>query len=354
MVAKAVIVKVQSVTNHPNADKLDVVTAGGYTIITGKGTFKSGDLRILIEPDIVIPKDKSPLLEELLKGFPDNLSRVRAIKLRGLWSEGILLPQNPLEETIKEGDDVTKTLGLSVYEPQVKVNTRISGAAMSTPFPYFIPKTDSERVEKFPNVALSRYAFTHKIDGCSATYYVKTATYKPNWLDHLTSIFGRKLPKYTVVDSGVCSRNCKLDKQGDKDSVYYKINDKYNIIPLLTAYCLENGESIAIQGEIFGNGINASPPNKNAKERLGFRAFAVYDINGKDYVYPHRILDTLLIPFVLYASLGPLVELNVDNLRTYAEHHGLEGVVGRNISTTVDEENPMFIKIMNREYDSKK
>ena len=59
MVAKAVIVKVQSVTNHPNADKLDVVTAGGYTIITGKGTFKSGDPRILIEPDIVIPKDKS-------------------------------------------------------------------------------------------------------------------------------------------------------------------------------------------------------------------------------------------------------------------------------------------------------
>lgn len=353
MVAKAVIVKVQSVTNHPNADKLDVVTAGGYTIITGRGTFKSGDLRILIEPDIVIPKEKSPLLEELLKGFPDNLGRVRAIKLRGLWSEGILLPQNPFEETTREGYDLTKTLGLSAYESQAKVNTRISGAAMSTPFPYFIPKTDSERVEKFPNADLLRYDFTHKIDGCSATYYVKTAPYKPNWLARIKSLFGYKLQKYMVVDSGVCSRNCKLDKVKDKDSVYYLIDNKYKIIERLADWCIANELSIAIQGEIFGNGINASPPNKDAKEPLGFKAFSVYDINKARYTYLRDVLDTLLVPFVPYASYSPKGELTIDLLRDYTETRGVEGIVGRNTGT-VDLENPMFIKIMNRVYDSKK
>ncbi len=122
MSGKAVVVKIDSVKPHPNADRLEIVSAGGFTsIITGVGSFTQGELAILLEPDTYIPPNyiDNPYLQAC--GFPLRTGRVRAIKLRNVWSEGLLLPHFT---GLSLGEDVTELLNVST--PEATVSTRVN------------------------------------------------------------------------------------------------------------------------------------------------------------------------------------------------------------------------------------
>jgi RNA ligase (TIGR02306 family) len=97
------IVKIDDVSEHPNADRLTLVKIGGYTCIAnkkedGSWRYQKGDLVAYIPENSVLPEW---LLKRLdmwneekdigyLSGSKGN--RVKAIKLRGTFSEGILFP----------------------------------------------------------------------------------------------------------------------------------------------------------------------------------------------------------------------------------------------------------------------
>jgi len=49
------VVKIEEVTPHPNADKLELTMVGGYQMVIGKGQFKTGDLAVFIQSDCVVP-----------------------------------------------------------------------------------------------------------------------------------------------------------------------------------------------------------------------------------------------------------------------------------------------------------
>ena len=85
MLASIQIIK--EILPHNNADVLDICKVLGYSCITKKGQFKVGDLIIFIAPDTVLPENT-----EWAKEFKAKSSRVRAIKLRSVWSEGLVLP----------------------------------------------------------------------------------------------------------------------------------------------------------------------------------------------------------------------------------------------------------------------
>lgn len=106
------VVRIDSKENHPNADRLTLYHIGGYTCISnkledGSDRYNVGDLVVYIPENALLP-------EWLLKimGFWDKEkhcgtlagkdgNRVKALKLRGIYSEGILYPA----ETIKEHDE---------------------------------------------------------------------------------------------------------------------------------------------------------------------------------------------------------------------------------------------------------
>lgn len=106
------VVRIDSKENHPNADRLTLYHIGGYTCISnkledGSDRYNVGDLVIYIPENALLP-------EWLLKrmGFWDfekncgtlagkDGNRVKALKLRGIYSEGVLYPA----ETIKEHDE---------------------------------------------------------------------------------------------------------------------------------------------------------------------------------------------------------------------------------------------------------
>lgn len=78
---------IKSVKAHPNADRLDLVQVLGFQCVTQKGLYSEGDRIVYVRPDAVLPEEA--WAEEYRKYSP---KRIKAVKLRGIFSEGVVLP----------------------------------------------------------------------------------------------------------------------------------------------------------------------------------------------------------------------------------------------------------------------
>ncbi len=104
--------EISKVENHPNADRLDIVTVKGWNCITGKGNHKVGELVIYCPPDSVIPEK---IIDEHNLEYLKKNGRVGTIKLRGYISQGLILGI-PSHSKFKLGQDVGTKLGIKKYE----------------------------------------------------------------------------------------------------------------------------------------------------------------------------------------------------------------------------------------------
>lgn len=147
------VVRVKEILNHGNADRLSVVkfefedgTVPDYQVITGKGDFKEGDLAIYISDDMLVPV-QTAIRETYPAGTTpppvryqnnpffgflqnrkdykyenrDGYYRIRAAKLRGEISTGLLIPLSTdtysmLPRLVPLGKDVAEQLGVVKYE----------------------------------------------------------------------------------------------------------------------------------------------------------------------------------------------------------------------------------------------
>jgi len=136
-----------TIEEHPNADALELAVVGDYRSIVRKGQFKTGDLGVYIPEAAVCP---DWLIEEMgltgkLAGKQHN--RVKAIKLRGVLSQGLIYPVDP-KTSLFEGDVVTELLQITKYEPPIPVH--MTGEVFNA-----YGKTisyDIENYKKYPNV----------------------------------------------------------------------------------------------------------------------------------------------------------------------------------------------------------
>lgn len=103
------VIEVGTIETHPNADALDLVRVEGWTVAVRRGEWKAGDLAVFVEPDTVVPLDRPEFA--FLKR-----ARITAMRLRGVWSEGLLV-KAPLG--LGPGADAWDALGLARYEPQI-------------------------------------------------------------------------------------------------------------------------------------------------------------------------------------------------------------------------------------------
>ena len=147
-----------NIEEHPNADALEVACIGDYKCIVGKGSYNSGDLAVYIPEAAILPDWVISRLglEGKLAGKQKN--RVKAIKLRGVLSQGLVFPLDKREDgfylvkahsdkgiLVKEGDVVTDVLGITKYEPPIP--THMNGEVFSA-----YGKTisyDIENIKKF-------------------------------------------------------------------------------------------------------------------------------------------------------------------------------------------------------------
>jgi len=96
------IAKINEVKAIEGADNIELVVAGGWNAITKKGEFKEGDETIIATTDAVIPEKLS---EEMgVTNYLRKGTRVRTVKLRGVYSECLIIPMKYLHGKTTMGD----------------------------------------------------------------------------------------------------------------------------------------------------------------------------------------------------------------------------------------------------------
>ncbi len=323
---------------HPNADKLDLAKVLGYTCIVEKGKYNVGDAVVLIQPDTVLP-DK-PWAEV----FKKKSNRVKAIRLRGCWSFGIVMPQSvvlgynivnsysPYDTIVYlPGTEVSHLIGVTKYEAPQPQQLDAKGH-----LPFGLSKTDEERYQNILDLPFGEVVdVTLKIDGQSATYYCHKDRQTGEWT------------------TGICSRS--LEMKPECKNNYTRINNDNNILNKLLAYCKHHDVSLALRGEIFGAGVQGHGNNPHAKLPLDFAAFSVYNFDtfqyenvGSDHYYTHicKVLDIPAVPTVAVATLTP------ELIKYYAED--ISEINGKPFEGVVIKHSKGSFKVINLAYDERK
>ena len=112
------VIAIDEVRPHPNAERLEIVPVGGWQAVVKKGQFQAGDRAVYIQPDYTVPTAR-PEFSFLAKDGRDT-HRLRAVRLRGALSFGLLIPVPDDVADAGVGDCVMDRLGIARYEPPVK------------------------------------------------------------------------------------------------------------------------------------------------------------------------------------------------------------------------------------------
>jgi RNA ligase (TIGR02306 family) len=145
------IVTVGKTGKHPNADSLSITHVAGNCIIFRTGEFEEGKRAVFIPEEALVPeavqwaflwgnriKENKPVREK------DRV--VRAKKLRGVFSCGLLVPVPAGHENDLPGTDLVGHFGITKYEPPEQVGSGGDNA----PTPGWLPKfTDIENARGF-------------------------------------------------------------------------------------------------------------------------------------------------------------------------------------------------------------
>lgn len=216
------IIEISEVLPHANADRLEVVPVGGWQAVIKKGQFKVGDRAIYIEPDYTVPTDRAQF--SFLAKPGRERHRLKAVRLRGVLSYGLLIDVPKALSGEAVGTNVMEHLGIARWEPEVKLTMADELPQDQWPAT-FAPKFDVESYEKFPHVIADGepVIVTEKVHGANA--------------------------RYTFVD-GVFhqgSRNRWLIPDGGHIWARAAAHN-----PKLRAFC-EANPGVVLYGEIYGN-----------------------------------------------------------------------------------------------------
>ena len=151
---------------HPNADRLELAAVGGYRSVVLKGAYRTGDLGAYIPEGAICPDWLIAFLglEGRLAG--SKMNRVKAIRLRGVLSQGLVYPVTDgkvLGWAVDEGDDVTDLLEVVKYVPPIPIHMQ---GEVEPAFGMTI-RYDIEDVKNYPDVleAGEPVVMTEKLHG---------------------------------------------------------------------------------------------------------------------------------------------------------------------------------------------
>ena len=296
---------IQKIEPIPERDRIVLATVENYKVIVKKDEFQVGDKCIYVYYDAALPiKPEFEFLRKNSYSKKYDVFRIRAMKMAGVISEGLVLPLTVLPEdkrNLKVGTVLDDILEIKSWEDltsnEVFCNTQESNKKKTLfqklmkfkwfrrifgnryernrrlAFEYPCPKSDEENIEKaWDGVQGSTETFylTAKAEGSASTYVIR----KNKLLCFSHNFFN---------DSGCWGKVAKIY---DMKNTLKKINKHFKT-------------SVAIQGEICGPGIQ-----KN-----------IYEL--PDY------------KFYLYGAYDTKTgrRMNIDELNTIAEIGKLDQVI---------------------------
>lgn len=268
--------RIDSVQAHPNADRLDLVTVKAWQCIVPRGSRKPGELITYIPPDSVLP----PSLSDAL-GVTKYLSkgRVRANRLRGEPSFGVIMDaQGP------EGFNAAESLGITKWEPPIRLTSGVSGGQPSCEIPEFPRYTDIENLRNYPDILDpgEEVVLTEKIHGTNS-----------------------RIGFYTDAESGLLVRTMgskRVNRQYEEGTTYHLPWTLKSVANLMASLVQDHKQAV-LYGEIYGavQWLKYGLPNG-----LGYAAFdLMLDNQYLDYDKFRVLMLKFEVPMVPSIRRGP-------------------------------------------------
>lgn len=256
-----------TVHEHPNADALELAQVGLYRAVVAKGAYVSGDAALYIPEQAVLP---DALIEELgltgrLAGGAAN--RVKAVRLRGELSQGIVcrpraLADVDLAQAAADGTDFAELLSIAKWCPPIPPT--MDGDVERAPG--LLPWVDIENIQRFPAIfeAGEPVVLTEKLHGsaCLLTY----------------AVVEERPGRVQVSSKGFGSKGLAL--QEDPRNLYWRAVLGHGVPEAAARLAEKLGASrVGIFGEVFGAGVQDLSYGANARsEELGY---AVFDVSAE-------------------------------------------------------------------------
>lgn len=341
---------------HNNADTLELCIIGDYRSCVRKGQFVDGDLGVYIPEGAVVPDWLIEKLGLTGKLAGPNHNRVKASRLRGILSQGLVYPVETINESnflevepkldsfmgirnitpvsskfvVTESQDVADLLGLTKYEPPIP--TCMSGEVFNAHG--YTLSYDVENFKLFPSVIQEgeQVLITEKLHGTFSLF-----GYHP------------EIPHTIIASKGISGQGLAFKlNDANKDNLYIRslagtINEEGNDVINRAHKLFIDGYKDYVKGHPFY--ILGETYGKNVQDldygltKPHFRAFDIYIgapgsggcyLSGQEFMDVCKELNLETVP-VLYS--GPYfrhVMLDLTNGKNnISGTHMREGVVVR-------------------------
>ena len=252
---KVPLTTVKSVFPHPNADRLSIAVVYGFNIVVGKDQYEAGDLCIFVSPDSLLPLDLEVKLFGPESKIKLNKGRVKQIKIRGAYSQGMLIkPNMVLDVNYQLETDLAEVLKITKYEPGPAAfqgsNTSVRKRDKPKENPFFHKYGGIDNFKWYPELFAEgeEVSVTEKIHGSNIRFGLVPYVANNLWRKLLKKL--GLAPQYEWVYG---SNNVQLQQRcGYKgfygEDVYGKVLAKYNAKDKV-----KPGE--IWYGELYGDGI---------------------------------------------------------------------------------------------------
>lgn len=308
---KVPVTVIKEIQEHTNATSLEFAVVYGFRVIVRKGEYKAGDKILYIPIDSVLPLEFEKKLFPVDSKIKLNKSRVKQIKIRGQYSQGMIVDLDDINEAIKKEYldnydenkwlevDLSGPLGITKYQPP-EASYQSSGLSprdKPRENPYFHKYNGVENIKWYPDLFKEdeEVVIQEKLHGSCCRAAILPFKANTIWKKVLKLL---RLAPQTEVCYG--SNNVQLQERGDYtgwygENVYKKVLDKVGAFQKM-----QPGE--IIYGELIGEGIQ------------------------KDYSYGHKEHHFVLFDVKVVQEDGTTKWLNPEEVEVYAYNRGFDFV----------------------------
>jgi RNA ligase (TIGR02306 family) len=301
---KAEIVPV-ALEKHENADSLSVVRVYGYSCVVRTADWQGITRGVYIPPDSLVDT-KLPIFSFLQsQAKTDGWARIKAKRLRGVWSYGLLVPVPAAFSEDETGTNLAVPLCVKHYEPPEEQSVKMVDAEREPVVHAGLGKYDIDAFLRYKDVFVlgEPVIMTEKIHGANA--------------------------RFTFSDDRMyCGSRSQWKKEDDGNNPFWRQLTQY---PGIRAFC-ETHPHCILYGEIYGYvqdlryGVS---PNEIR--------FAAFDImtpgrNWLRYAEFKKLCDNYCIPTVPFVGSIPysfedVMNAALGNSLIVGADHIREGVV---------------------------
>lgn len=261
---KVPVVAIRAIEPIEGADMIELAVVGEYRSVVSKNKHIVGEHIIYIPEGAVVPDvliEKMGLTGKLAGG---KKNRVKAVRLRGALSQGLILGFEDACVTGAENDNMAEALGIVKYEPQVPASMvgEVFNAVGCT------PKYDIENF-KWHATAIEigeEVVMTEKVHGTFVCFSVV------NGLNH-PEAFGDSHDGL-VMSKGLGAKGLVFkDNEKNASNIYVMMAKKLGIHARIKS--VFPGKTVHLMGELYGGGVQDLTYGLAGSER----DFAAFDIS---------------------------------------------------------------------------